>query len=472
MNRSTPRADHAVEPGSRPGVDPDDRLDGALRAWLAAGPAVLSDRVVQRIRSDIVQARRGRVAGPRWRQVGAVVPTLAIVVMVVALGGAVLTRLPSTGQPFSTLPALLRTSAPAASVGRSSGVPATPVATPVPEVGAETLEGTVGSTAIRYAVEYPHIAGLPDAAVEAAINERLAADAHATVSGFLAELGTPPPGSAAIPVLQGGFTVAFDDDRLLSLRRWVYTYTGGAHGSTTMQPATFDLSSGRLIQLKDLFTPGSAYLSVIADEARAQLRVQLADLVKGGGAPLTWLLEGSAPADRNYGGWAISRAGLEITFAQYQVADFVSGMPSVTIPLRRLASYGAPGGILERLLTEPAVSAAVTLHVFSGRADPSWILSGSDAAPIVEQLGKLWMTGASRPSAPGLGYRGFEVILAGAGEAATTYDAYGGAVTVAGPTGAVMSDPARAMERALLTSGRSSLDPTTIATVTAAMSGP
>jgi hypothetical protein len=57
------------------------------------------------------------------------------------------------------------------------------------------------------------------------------------------------------------------------------------------------------------------------------------------------------------------------------------------------------------------MSVAVTLHIYSGRPDPAWELSDSQARELINRLGRLPGTTLSKP--PGLigqlGYRGFSV---------------------------------------------------------------
>ena len=95
---------------------------------------------------------------------------------------------------------------------------------------------------------YPQLAGLPDLRVQQRINDELRA-------AFL------PTGNAAE---QRDFLITWQTDRYLSVR-----YRGWGrqpHGSTSRLFAarTFDLATGRVIQLADLFEPGSPW--------RAQLK--------------------------------------------------------------------------------------------------------------------------------------------------------------------------------------------------------
>ena len=259
---------------------------------------------------------------------------------------------------------------------------------------------------------------------------------------------------------------------MLSLRVNSYSYpSGAAHGSDVLTTFTFDLASGRRLALADLFRPGSAYLDALATEARPQLKVTLAGW-ETDSSMTTWLATGTEPAAANYAAWAITPGGLEITFGQYQVAPYAAGMPVVTIPVAHLAGLVDPTGPLAPLASSPLPSATVTLGIYSGRPDPSWVLTDVQAAALLGQLASLPVASGAVPKG-GLGYHGFSVQLRQAGQADTAIVAYRGDVTMSGDTeGTYRADPQRTLEQALLDTGRPHLAATEISIVEADLARP
>ena len=105
-------------------------------------------------------------------------------------------------------------------------------------------------------------------------------------------------------------------------------------------------------------------------------------------------------------------------------------------------------------------SAVVVLDVFSGRPNPTWSLDAEPTAALRSLLAALPSTPAAAPL-DGLGYRGFLVELKDqTGATVERLSAYRGLVQrQPGDPSAVLLDPGRTVERFLLDSGRSQLDP-------------
>lgn len=189
-------------------------------------------------------------------------------------------------------------------------------------------------------------------------------------------------------------------------------------------------------------------------------------------APLTqWLATGTEPTADNYAAWAITPGGLEITFGQYQVAPYATGMPVVTIPVTHLAGLIDPSGPLAPLANSPLPTVTVTLGIYSGRLDPSWTLTEVQVAALVGQVASLPVTNGVPPQG-GLGYYGFSILLHEAGQADRTVVAYRGAVTSPGDApGSYRSDPQRTVEQALLDTGRPHLAAAEVSVVEADLAG-
>jgi len=114
--------------------------------------------------------------------------------------------------------------------------------------------------------------------------------------------------------------------------------TFGAHPNTYYRMFTFDLASGNGIELSDLFTPGTAYLSVLSKDARAILPKQLAAAANTSVSDIdtNYIISGTTPDADNFQNWYIDGDSLVILFSPYQVAAYVFGAPEVRIPLASL----------------------------------------------------------------------------------------------------------------------------------------
>jgi len=101
----------------------------------------------------------------------------------------------------------------------------------------------------------------------------------------------------------------------------------GGRGSSGSYSWTvnYDLRSGKVLALRDLFQPGAQYLDPISN------------LLPGRSAcpRRAWLGRWRAPhAGKLTKFWNITPHGLLVTFDEYQVAAYAAGPQSVTIPTK------------------------------------------------------------------------------------------------------------------------------------------
>ncbi len=461
----------------------DEGFGLKLREWMERGPRSLFEPAVERVRASVLATRQV----PAWRAkarltrglralrfAGAAAIVLVAVVVVawaargdgrpVDVGGPV----PSpSASPIAGTPS----PSPAPSVSPAPSPSLTPRADPT--VTGDVLSGVAAATGATYQVRYPRVSGLGDAPAGAAINKLLQDQADAAVRDFTSGIGKDPQAGPNQPsTLQVDYSVAYTSPDVLSLRVNSYSYpSGAAHGADVLSTFTFDLASGRRLALADLFRPGSSYMDVLATEARAQLKVTLADWMTDS-SMATWLATGTEPTADNYAAWAVTPGGLEITFGQYQVAPYAAGMPVVTIPVTHLAGLIDPSGPLAPLANSPLPTVTVTLGVYSGRPDPSWALTEVQVAALVGQLASLPVTTGVPPQG-GLGYHGFSILVRENGKADRTVIAYRGAVTSPGDApGSYRADPQRTVERALLDTGRPHIAAAEVSIVEADLTGP
>ncbi len=195
-----------------------------------------------------------------------------------------------------------------------------------------------------YDIRYPVVSGI-DAAVAAAINDRLSREARDTVAAFSRDAIQAGP-----PLYQTGpsagsqtFSVSLSRSNLLSIGELLSEYwTGAAHPFATLSTNTFDLTTGDEIQLADLFRPGTPWLKTLSTESRKRLRAVP-------GLELSFR-DGTAPKAGNFLGWQLTTGGLKITFGEYQVGPYSEGMPAIVIPWSTLRPIMDLDGPVARLL--------------------------------------------------------------------------------------------------------------------------
>lgn len=161
------------------------------------------------------------------------------------------------------------------------------------------------------------------------------------------------------------YDVILADDRLISIRFDKQTYSrGAAHAVQEFRVINYDLEAGRLLQLRDLFTPHSEYLKFIADYCLNSLREQnkkdcfeVAKDSRSGidraycereGSKSFWLPEFERPTPENFQFWSLRRDGLVMNFEECRMAPCAARPREVLIPYPRLKDIADQKGILSR----------------------------------------------------------------------------------------------------------------------------
>ena len=125
------------------------------------------------------------------------------------------------------------------------------------------------------------------------------------------------------------------DDRIASFCTIYNDYEGGAHGFYAFDGATFDVESGKKMQLEDILSDAEGFydkaVSYITQELETQYGEELfpeyQEVVETdtfGGTPACWYLDNT---------------GIVIQYSLYSVAPYVAGAPSVTLPYDEFAQY-------------------------------------------------------------------------------------------------------------------------------------
>lgn len=138
-----------------------------------------------------------------------------------------------------------------------------------PSLGnAQKLQADIASQIIRAEFEIPVITGLDSSEAEIEINTVLAESADR----FRQSVTSDPHVLSA----KSKYEVHQNGEGILSLTVINYTFSGGAHGMSTMEGFTFDLASGKRYRFSDLVAPDSmAEMSSMVDRQIKERNIPL-----------------------------------------------------------------------------------------------------------------------------------------------------------------------------------------------------
>jgi hypothetical protein len=205
-------------------------------------------------------------------------------------------------------------------------------------IGTTTYTWSDAATGRTAVIHFPKLAG-GGVVATTVINADLAAAARSNVTDWRKNLDPAPAMPETPDDLTGEFTIAKQTESVVSFRLAFMTMiSGAAHPSAWVHTRTYDIASGKRYELGDLFTAGSDYLTELSSQSRMLLRTSLSED--------SLIDAGTEPSADNFAGWALVPDGLEITFAQYQVAPYALGMPVIVIDPVALGDLVNPDGPL------------------------------------------------------------------------------------------------------------------------------
>jgi hypothetical protein len=119
----------------------------------------------------------------------------------------------------------------------------------------------------------------------------------------------------------------------------VYSYQElAAHGLTVRNSMNFNLLTGRMYRLADLFKPSSDYIGVLSNIIKQQIEQQ--------GIPLIKEFQQIRPNE----GFYMTREALVIYFQTYEYTPYYVGIPEFRVPYQTLADILAQQGPAYRFL--------------------------------------------------------------------------------------------------------------------------
>lgn len=214
---------------------------------------------------------------------------------------------------------------------------------PYPFVSEQTLLRTGKVKATRYEIDaaYPRFDGTT--ADFASVNQAFAAAAQEGAKTATPEKDVPDRESTW--TYQQTFALHRPGPNSVSVATTFYAFTGGAHGSSGVTATLVDLRTGRKVPPFGVFLPNAPWKRTITEMARADLKRQFV-----GRPGFDDLLEPGSFAKlmKDPDRYLFKEDALVLLFNPYDVAAYVMGAYTVTIPFAKLADLIRPDGPLAK----------------------------------------------------------------------------------------------------------------------------
>ncbi len=181
------------------------------------------------------------------------------------------------------------------------------------------------------ALMLPRVQGLANRRVQKRINRVI----QLQLREVLRQLNYGRPDVNVYPA----FTNTANENGVSSSYTDIYGYQQrAAHGLTIRRSFTFNLATGRLYQLSDLFQPGSDYIERISAMIKEQIEQQE--------IPLLRPFERIRPNE----GYYLESENLVVYFQTYDYTPYYIGIPEFRIPYTAIADILAPNSPVRRIM--------------------------------------------------------------------------------------------------------------------------
>lgn len=184
----------------------------------------------------------------------------------------------------------------------------------------------------RLEIYYPQVYGLENIYVEDKINDVILEVMYNQINqqGYYDNPETQITGTWELKNNQKG---------ILSLTLINYAFSGGAHGLTIVKGLTFDIETGKLYELPELFKSDSDYVKVLSEEVKEQIEDR--DIQTLGE------FEHIKPNQDFY----IADLSLTIFFQEYEIAPYVYGILYFPISIYEIEDIIDENGPLGRMIS-------------------------------------------------------------------------------------------------------------------------
>lgn len=186
----------------------------------------------------------------------------------------------------------------------------------------------------RLDLYYPVVHGLKSIAVQRRINYAI----QNMVKKMLSDQGYY---SNPRTQVTASYEVKTNERGVLSLSLNNYAFAGGAHGMTIIKSLTFDVCTGRIYSLADLFKPGSDYQKVLSAIIEKQIKEREIPVINE--------FTGIKP-DQDY---YIADKVLVVYFQLYDLTPYAYGFPEFPVTMYQVEDIVDENGPLGRMI--PAI---------------------------------------------------------------------------------------------------------------------
>lgn len=179
-------------------------------------------------------------------------------------------------------------------------------------------------------IYYPVVTGLMNEIVQYTINQTI----MKKIGQLLEERDLYEP---SLVELQSWFEVKTNQRGVLSIALYAYSFTGGAHGMTTIRSLTFDVSTGKQVTLNDLFISNAKYEDVILRKIKEQVETRDIPVIQ---EPIVF------PSQNNF---YIADKSLVLYYQLYDLAPYVYGISYFPISIYDIQSIVADDSVLGKM---------------------------------------------------------------------------------------------------------------------------
>lgn len=165
----------------------------------------------------------------------------------------------------------------------------------------------------RMEVEYPVVEGLLNKDAEQYINSVIKSIVYTLIEQT--DYNENP-----ITEVTGRYYIRTNERGILSISIEIYWFSGGAHGMTVLKSVTFDVATGRIYRLQDLFKENADYVKRLSEIIKRQIRERDIPVI----VDFT-----SIKPDQDF---YIENGTLVIYFQLYELAPYAYGFPTFRIP--------------------------------------------------------------------------------------------------------------------------------------------
>jgi len=188
-------------------------------------------------------------------------------------------------------------------------------------------------------IDYPVVVGMVNTAIQDKINCAILSMVKELYSDQVRQL--VDQGYPQVPPMDimGWYEIKTNERGILSLSLGNYTMAyPAAHGWTIIKSLTFDIRTGKLYRLYDLFKPDSNYMQILSDLISVQIKVR--------NIPLISPYPGIKPLNQDY---YIADKALVIYYQPVEFTAYVYGFPVFPISVYEIEGLIKPGTPLDKM---------------------------------------------------------------------------------------------------------------------------